>query len=105
VNEIDIEAALSEADPKLGKVIKAVASRIGRQRIPDSRSSPFEALVRAIVYQSVSAKAAAAIYERLRLLKGTSTPAAVYKLISSDSSRAIRNRRPLSPSSVENAIR
>jgi hypothetical protein len=26
VNEIDIEAALSEADPKLGKVIKAVAS-------------------------------------------------------------------------------
>jgi hypothetical protein len=33
VNEIDIEAALSEADPKLGKVIKAVASRIGRQRM------------------------------------------------------------------------
>lgn len=80
MNEIDIEAALSEADPKLGKVIKAVASRIGRQRIPDSRSSPFEALVRAIVYQSVSAKAAAAIYERLRLLKGTSTPAKILSL-------------------------
>lgn len=41
-------------------------ARIGPQRIAPSRAAPFEALVRAVVYQSVSGKAAASIYARLR---------------------------------------
>jgi DNA-3-methyladenine glycosylase II len=63
---MDIEGTLSKSDPKLGRVITGVIDKIGRQRIASSRSSPFEALVRAIVYQGVSDKAAAAVYGRLR---------------------------------------
>jgi DNA-3-methyladenine glycosylase II len=47
-------------------VIAAVVVRIGPQRIAPSRATPFEALARAIVYQSVSGKAAASIFSRLR---------------------------------------
>jgi DNA-3-methyladenine glycosylase II len=65
-----IEDALTAADPKLGRVIAAVIARIGRQTIVLSRATPFEALVRAIVYQSVSGKAAAAIFARLRQVVG-----------------------------------
>jgi DNA-3-methyladenine glycosylase II len=62
----DVEEKLSAADPRLARAIAAVVARVGRQRITASRASPFEALVRAIVYQSVSGKAAAAIYARLK---------------------------------------
>lgn len=62
----DIEAILSRADPALGRVIERVITTIGRQRITPSRAVPFEALVRAIVYQSVSGKAAAVIFKRLK---------------------------------------
>lgn len=61
-----IESRLALADPALGRLIHAVIARIGPQRIAPSRAAPFEALVRAIVYQSVSGKAAASIYARLR---------------------------------------
>ena len=40
-------------------------ARIGPQRVVQSRASPFEALVRAVVHQSVSGKAAASIFVRL----------------------------------------
>jgi DNA-3-methyladenine glycosylase II len=77
----DIEAELSQADPKLGRVIDAVIARIGRQRVTPSRSSPFEALVRAVVYQSVSGKAAAAIFARLKeTVDGAFTPAGILAL-------------------------
>ena len=56
-----VEAELAQADPALGRVIAAVIARIGVQRIMPSRTTPFEALARAIVYQSVSGQAAAAI--------------------------------------------
>ena len=61
-----IERKLALADPALGRLIGAVVARIGRQRIAPSRATPFEALVRAIVYQSVSGKAAASIFARLK---------------------------------------
>jgi DNA-3-methyladenine glycosylase II len=61
-----IESRLALADPALGRLIQAVSMRIGPQRIAPSRAAPFEALVRAVVYQSVSGKAAASIYARLR---------------------------------------
>src|SRR5271156_2019038 len=61
-----IESRLALADPALGRLIHAVIVRIGPQRITPSRAAPFEALVRAVVYQSVSGKAAASIYARLK---------------------------------------
>ena len=61
-----IESRLIVADPALGRVIAAVVARIGPQRIAPSRATPFEALIRAVVYQSVSGKAAASIFARLK---------------------------------------
>jgi DNA-3-methyladenine glycosylase II len=73
-----IEDRLAEADPALGRVIAAVTARIGRQRIAPSRATPFEALVRAIVYQGVSGKAAASIFARLKeAVSGPITPAKI----------------------------
>src|SRR5271163_3337282 len=80
VEQPDIEALLSRADPALGRVIEAVYAKIGRQRILPSRASPFEALTRAIVYQSVSGNAAAAIFARLKIVAGTLTPRRVTAL-------------------------
>jgi DNA-3-methyladenine glycosylase II len=64
-SRLTIETRLARADPALGRLIAAVQSRIGPQRIKPSRASPFEALVRAVVHQSVSGKAAASIFARL----------------------------------------
>jgi DNA-3-methyladenine glycosylase II len=61
-----IESRLALADPALGRLIDAVITRIGPQRIAPARAAPFEALVRAVVYQSVSGTAAASIYARLK---------------------------------------
>lgn len=96
-----IENRLTLADPALGRVIAAVTARIGQQRIAPSRSTPFEALVRAIVYQSVSGKAAASIFTRLKEnADGRLTPARVLQLrttalrksgLSSAKAQTIRN--------------
>src|ERR1700742_3711432 len=64
-SRLTVEKQLTKADPALGRVIAAVIARIGPQRIAPSRASPFEALVRAVVYQSVSGKAAASTFARL----------------------------------------
>jgi DNA-3-methyladenine glycosylase II len=61
-----IENRLALADPALGRVIDAVVARLGPQRIAPSRAAPFEALVRAVVYQNVSGKAAASIFARFK---------------------------------------
>jgi 3-methyladenine DNA glycosylase/8-oxoguanine DNA glycosylase len=53
-----IENRLALADPALGRLIDAVSARIGPQRIVPSRAAPFEAPVRAVVYQSIAATAA-----------------------------------------------
>jgi DNA-3-methyladenine glycosylase II len=74
-----IESRLARADPALGRVIDAVVERIGPQRIAPSRATPFEALVRAIVYQSVSGKAAASIFARLQ--ERLTTPLTPAKII------------------------
>jgi DNA-3-methyladenine glycosylase II len=76
-----IESRLVLADPALGRTINAVIARLGPQRIPPSRTTPFEALARAIVYQSVSGKAAASIFVRIRKITGGSfTPAKILAL-------------------------
>lgn len=55
-------AALAKADPKLGRLM----ARAGplTLRLP-TQQSPFEALLRAIIYQQLHGKAAAAIHARL----------------------------------------
>jgi DNA-3-methyladenine glycosylase II len=71
----DIETVLTQADSKLGHLIDAVVARAGILRPSISRASTFEALARAIVYQSVSERAAAVIYGRLQQSKhGLLTP-------------------------------
>jgi DNA-3-methyladenine glycosylase II len=94
------EKRLFRADPALGRVIAAVTARLGPQRIKPSEASPFESLVRAVVYQGVSGKAAATIFTRLKTwLGGSVRPAAVAKKtpgalasvgLSGSKSRAIR---------------
>ena len=74
----DIEKALARADPELGRAIAVVTARIGRQRISPSQTAPFESLVRAIVHQSVSGKAAATTFSRLReAFVGALTPSKI----------------------------
>ena len=94
------EERLFRADPALGRVIAAVTARLGAQRIKPSKASPFESLVRAVVYQSVSGKAAATIFAGLKTSLGGSvrptavtrrTPAALHAVgLSGSKSRAIR---------------
>ena len=76
-----IEAALSAADPPLGRIIHAVVERSGQQRPQRSKATPFEALVRAIVYQRMATGAAATIYKKLKATgSGVLTPAKVQAL-------------------------
>jgi 3-methyladenine DNA glycosylase/8-oxoguanine DNA glycosylase len=99
--KLDFEGELARVDPALGRVIAAVVGRIGQQRITPSRAAPFEALVRAIVYQSVSGKAAAVIFARLKqAISGTVDPARILAMskdtiasvgLSKSKSRAILN--------------
>jgi DNA-3-methyladenine glycosylase II len=63
------EAALRVADPALGRLIDAVVGRAGPQPVPPSTArSHYEALLRAIVYQQLSGKAAGTIYGRVMAL-------------------------------------
>src|ERR1700750_2654056 len=75
-SRLTIEDRFVRGDPSLGALIIVVRSRIGVQRIKPSPASPFEALVRAVVYQSVSGKAAASIFTRLRKSIGMRLPPA-----------------------------
>ena len=81
-SRLTVEKQLTKADPALGRVIAAVVARIGPQRIAPARASPFEALARAVIHQSVSAKAAAAIFGRLNAaVTGPLTPSKIAVLM------------------------
>ena len=69
-------AALRAADPALGRAIDAFGSFAMRRR---TMRTPFEALLRAIVYQQLSGHAAGAIHARVLALfeGGRPTPAAL----------------------------
>lgn len=70
---------LSKKDPRLAGLIKAVGP-FAMESHP--KMSPFESLLRAIVYQQLSGKAAGAIHGRVRsLFKGSRvSPRAVYEI-------------------------
>lgn len=70
-------AVLAEADPLLGRVIEQAGPCA---LAPRPMEGPFEALMRSIVYQQLSGKAAATIYGRVCALfdgEGAPAPAAV----------------------------
>src|SRR5574338_643359 len=62
---------LTTADPVLGAIIE----RVGPCRLtPKVEGTHFDALLRSILYQQLSGKAAATIHERLRALYGGRDP-------------------------------
>ncbi len=66
-------SALKGADPKLARMIE----RIGPYRLRDqSAMTPFQALLRSIVYQQLSGRAAGSIHERVRALFPRKRPSA-----------------------------
>ena len=66
-------SALKGADKKLGRMIE----RIGPYRMRDeSAMTPFQALLRSIVYQQLSGKAADSIHQRVRALFPHKRPSA-----------------------------
>jgi DNA-3-methyladenine glycosylase II len=79
---VDFERYLSKKDPHLGRVIKLVrASRGAPMRAPVSTDTPFQALVRAIIYQRVSASAGETVYSRLEeIAAGKLTPQRILAL-------------------------
>jgi DNA-3-methyladenine glycosylase II len=81
-NKTDIESYLSKKDPALGRAIKIVRAVRGEPlRPPPSTDTPFQALVRAIIYQRVSESAGATVYSRLEEIAGGKlTPALMLPL-------------------------
>src|ERR1700733_6171249 len=80
-SRLSVDEHLARADPDLGRLIAAVTAEVGRQSVEPSLTPPFEALIKAIVYQSVSGKAAAAIFLRLKAaLNSAIIPAKVVAL-------------------------
>lgn len=74
-------AALKDADERLGRMIE----RIGPYRLRDqSAMTPFQALLRSIVYQQLSGKAAGSIHQRVIALFPQRRPSAKRLLTLSD---------------------
>lgn len=80
-------AHLTAADPALGSVI-AASPPFGL--VPRDRRSPFEELLRAIVYQQLSGKAAGTIYHRFLALFGRSGRAPAPELVMAMPTEAMR---------------
>ena len=75
-------AEVAARDPALGAVIERAGPIVLRPRNPDG---PFGALVRAIVYQQLAGRAAAAIHGRVRaLVPGPLTPEALLAVPEAD---------------------
>jgi DNA-3-methyladenine glycosylase II len=84
---------LMRRDPRLGAIIR----RVGRCRLTDSRSDdPFTALVRVIMSQQLSGKAAETIFGRVVALAGGSEPLdpATVRALSADALRGAGVSRP-----------
>jgi DNA-3-methyladenine glycosylase II len=81
-NKVDIERHLSKKDPDLGRVIEIVRAARGKSlRPPRSTDNPFQALVRAVIYQRVSEASGSTVYSRLEEIAGGKlTPAKILAL-------------------------
>ena len=68
---VDVETYLAKNDPKLGHLIAIVHAHRGEpMRPPAPTGSPFEALVRAVIYQRISETAGATVYCKLEKIAG-----------------------------------
>jgi DNA-3-methyladenine glycosylase II len=79
---VDIERYLSRRDSALGQAIKIVrAARGERLRPPPSTDNPFQALVRAVIYQRVSEASGSTVFSRLEeIADGKLTPAKILSI-------------------------
>src|SRR5258706_14588886 len=69
---------LSAADEKLATLIAETAQF---QTEMDAAQSPYEALLESIAYQSISGKAAATIFARIKALSGNGRPPAPEQML------------------------
>jgi DNA-3-methyladenine glycosylase II len=68
---VDVETYLTKNDPRLGHLIAIVRAHRGKpMRPPAPTGSPFEALVRAVIYQRISESAGATVYSKLEKIAG-----------------------------------
>jgi DNA-3-methyladenine glycosylase II len=70
----DLAAAMSHLSAKDEKLAELISATVQFALDESAASSPFEALLEAIAYQSISGKAAATIYGRVKALSGTDKP-------------------------------
>jgi DNA-3-methyladenine glycosylase II len=79
---VDIERYLSKRDSALGHAIKIVRAARGEAlRPPRSTDNPFQALVRAVIYQRVSEASGSTVYARLEeIADGKLTPAKILSI-------------------------
>jgi DNA-3-methyladenine glycosylase II len=79
---VDIEHYLSKKDSALGQAIKIVRAARGEPlRPPRSTDNPFQALVRAVIYQRVSEASGSTVYSRLEEIAGGKlTPAKILSI-------------------------
>jgi len=70
-DKVDIERYLSKKDLDLGRLIEIVRAARGTSlRPPPSTDNPFQALVRAVIYQRVSEASGSTVYSRLEEIAG-----------------------------------
>jgi DNA-3-methyladenine glycosylase II len=83
-NAIDIERYLSKKDPDLGRAIAIVrVARGERMRPPPPTDNPFQALVRAVIYQRSSEASGQTVFLALeKIAGGKLTPARIAALTS-----------------------
>jgi DNA-3-methyladenine glycosylase II len=79
---VDIERFLSKKDFALGQAIKIVRAECGQPlRPPRSTDNPFQALVRAVIYQRVSEASGSTVFSRLEEIAGGKlTPAKILSI-------------------------
>jgi len=70
----DLAAAMSHLSAKDEKLAELISATVQFALDESAASSPYEALLEAIAYQSISGKAAATIYGRVEALSGTDRP-------------------------------
>src|SRR5437868_7775189 len=70
----DLAAAMSHLSAKDEKLAELISSTVRFVADEAAAQSPYEALLEAIAYQSISGKAAATIFGRVKALSGTDQP-------------------------------
>ena len=70
----DLSAAMSHLSAKDERLARLVAETVQFRTSADAAESPYEALLKAITYQSISGKAAATIFGRIKALSSNGRP-------------------------------